>query len=180
MAYSAVCLVCVAVINFAALTHAQVRNKKALKSQYNSSQLAMIPKKENILYQLFVVNSIALYFGWTLVAANLQVGIFLQEHLAKKQIPDFNIKYKVAFVILLSTIVCASVYLFFDVACLQFTSFTLLAYVAILVGLIGIYFNEQPETAAEYNQLVDPSVQYTEYTNNDEHSAQDDIFQPEF
>ncbi|MEN2495831.1 MAG: hypothetical protein MHMPM18_000419 [Marteilia pararefringens] len=150
MVYSAVALVAVAILNYLALTNSQARNHRAMI--HNAPPLSLVSKKENVLYQMLVVNSIALYFGWTLIAANLSVGIALQEHMLKTISGGsiYEKKVEVASLILILLTVCIAVYTILDFSMLNMTSFTVLQYVSIMVGLVGIFYGDENQTSFAY------------------------------
>ena len=140
LVYQAAVLVAIAVVNFFALCAAQQANMNACQSghQHKAS------RKENILFQVLVVNSIALLFGWTLLAANLSVGIAIRSHYA-----DISPE-RLGFIILLSINICIALYTFLDIAYLSYTTFTLLSYASFITGAIGIYNNQYASSDSDF------------------------------
>lgn len=131
-------LIAIVIVNWAALCESQRTNYNA--RHFSSGTLAMLTRKENYVYQIFVVNPIALFFGWTLIAAVLNFCIALQDtKISGKKINDDTITY--IFFVAITALV--SLYAYLDASLLSRTVFTILAYASFAAALVGIFLKDQ-------------------------------------
>jgi len=128
-------LIAIALLNYCALHTAQ-RGNFAAWHDASARLIDSLPNGENVAFQILVVNPIALFFGWTLMASVLNIFIALRHGTNfwenKEELELFT------FFATLGSFALA--YVFFDLVGGRRSAFTLGAYCAILAALVGIYF----------------------------------------